>query len=194
MQMGDFWLLVDEARREASDSSTLGRDIAEVLAARLAAATPDEVLDFDRCFRRAHRRAFQWNLWAAAELMWGFCSDDSFSGFRAGLIGLGHDAFERIVTDPDALADHPLVQRIARGEVDALVLYMEPLEHVAAQVYGRVIGDDDAFWDAVQERDAQEADDKHSPGVRFDLGDSAEVRRRLPKLSALFLGDTRAVR
>jgi len=194
MQMADFWQLVDEARRDVGVSNTLGSDIAAILGARLTASTPDEILDFDRCFRRAHSRAFQWNLWAAAERMWGFCSDDTFSGFRAGLIGLGHDAFERIVTDPDALADHPLIQRIARGEVESEVLYMEPLEHVAAQAYARVTGDDDSFWDVVQQRDAQDADDERSPGERFDLGDAAEVRRRLPKLSALFPSDSLEIR
>ncbi len=44
---------------------------------------------------------------------------------------------------------------------------MEPLEHIASQAYARVAGDKDAFWDAVRKREAQEADDEHSPGGRF---------------------------
>jgi len=193
MQMVDFWRLVDEARRGADGNDRLGHQIAANLRARLTASSLEEILDFQRCFSRAHCRAFQWALWAAAELMWGYTSDDTFTGFRAGLIGLGREAFERIVVDPDTLADQPLVQRIARGEIQSDVLYMEVLESVASRAYEQVTGDHEAFWDAIGRRNAPD-DDEESPGERFDLNDSAEVRRRLPRMSALFRGDKTEIR
>jgi hypothetical protein len=41
---------------------------------------------------------------------------------RAGVIGLGQEAFEQVVADPDMLADHPMVQAIAAGAIDPLAL------------------------------------------------------------------------
>ena len=192
--MDEFWQLVDEARRDVPESNHLGDDIATNLVNRLATATTTEILDFNHWFEHALGRAFQWNLWAAAELIWGWTSDDTFSGFRAGLVGLGREAFERVVADPDSLADHPLVQRIARGEVTTEILYMEALENVASEAYERVTGDEDGFWDAADQHDPPDSDDEGSPGERFDLSDPAEVRRRLPRLVALFPSQSMTIR
>ncbi|MFD6293827.1 DUF4240 domain-containing protein [Streptomyces sp. NPDC060235] len=46
---------------------------------------------------------------AAAYLIGGGCSNDSFMDFRAGLIALGRDWYEKATADPDSLADHPAV-------------------------------------------------------------------------------------
>jgi hypothetical protein len=193
--MDDFWRLVDEARRDVKDSELMDDEIAENLINRLATGPVEEILDFANCFDHASSRAFDWTLWAAAELIWGWTSDDTFTGFRSGLIGLGRETFERVVADPDSLADHPLVQRIARGEVRTDALYMEALENVASHAYERVTGDeDDGFWDAIDEHDTPLGDDEHSEGERFDLNDPAEVRRRLPRLTALFPSQSKTIR
>lgn len=50
------------------------------------------------------------DLWAAAFVLMGGCSDDSFMDFRSWLILQGRDAIEAIVRDPDSLADYPFVE------------------------------------------------------------------------------------
>ncbi|MFH9352577.1 DUF4240 domain-containing protein [Kitasatospora sp. NPDC017646] len=52
----------------------------------------------------------RWDVWAAAHLIGGGCSDDSFVGFRAGLIAFGRDWYERAADAPESLAEHPSVQ------------------------------------------------------------------------------------
>ena len=195
MRMDDFWRLVDEARQGVAESEIMGDEIAAKLIDRLVTGPLPEILDFSNCFDHASSRAFQWKLWAAAELIWGWTSDDTFQSFRSGLIGLGREAFERIVADPDALADHPLVQRIARGEVGTEILDMEPLENVALYAYERLAGDEeDGFWTAIDEHDTPLEDDEGDEGERFDLRDPAEVRRRLPRLTAVFPSQSMTIR
>lgn len=53
-------------------------------------------------------RVHRWDEWAAAYQIGGGCSDDVFSDFKAGLVALGSDWFERVAADPDELASHPV--------------------------------------------------------------------------------------
>jgi hypothetical protein len=54
--------------------------------------------------------AYRSPLWAAAYVINGGCSDDGFECFRGWLIVQGRDVHERIVADPDALADLPIIR------------------------------------------------------------------------------------
>lgn len=49
-------------------------------------------------------RANRWDLWGAAYLMNGGCSDDGFLYFRAWLISEGREIFEAALFNPDSLA------------------------------------------------------------------------------------------
>jgi hypothetical protein len=196
VQADDFWRLIEQVRQRVREGDTMGEDIAAGVVARLSFWPLEEILAYDRCFRREHERAFHALVWSAAALIWNGCGDDSFSSFRAGLIGLGREAFERALADPDTLADHPLVQRIARGEVKGEVLYMESLENAASTAYDRVAGtnDVDDYWDAVAQASGASTGEQppavEAPPTRDGL-DDAVLHRRLPRLAALFRGEDR---
>jgi hypothetical protein len=49
----------------------------------------EAVLDFQECFDEVDTIIYRWDVWAAAYLIGGGCSDDSFTDFRAGVIALG---------------------------------------------------------------------------------------------------------
>ncbi|MEU1251459.1 DUF4240 domain-containing protein [Micromonospora arida] len=49
---------------------------------------------------RLSRRGRCWDVWAAAYLIGGGCSDDSFIDFRAGVIALGREWYERVLASP----------------------------------------------------------------------------------------------
>lgn len=59
--------------------------------------------------RRAAPGLYRWELWAAAYLIGGGRSDDSFIDFRAGLIAQGRDWYDKAAASPDSLADHSAV-------------------------------------------------------------------------------------
>lgn len=150
-----------------------------------------QIVAFDRVFSTVLAQADTWDACAACWIIeYGFLSDDGFTDFRAGLVGLGRTAFELVVNDPDSLAGHPAVQEISASEGRGLWIGDERLLYAAQKAYERLTGDRDAFWDAVYAAEPASAPPSRSPaprGERWDLRDQDEWRRRLPRLAELFL-------
>lgn len=69
-------------------------------------------------------------------------------------------------------------------------MFYERVNYAASYAFERVSGDDaDAFGDALEAREIG----GRAPadmGEEFDFEDGQEMRRRLPRLSALCLGDS----
>jgi Protein of unknown function (DUF4240) len=102
-----FWTLVEDTRAEAAETAR-GSVVAEhvaTLTAALEELSDDDVLGFYRQLMAARARANRWDLWAAAYLALGGASDDAFLDFRNWLISLGREPYERVLADPDAVAD-----------------------------------------------------------------------------------------
>jgi hypothetical protein len=102
MDETDFWQLIDETRESAEGDPV---DHADLLVERLGQLTPDEVVDFARLFESRFRRAYRWDLWAAAHLLLRGADDDAFDYFRCWLIGQGREVFEGALAEPDDLAE-----------------------------------------------------------------------------------------
>lgn len=184
----EFWRLVEEGRAALGDDRDDGAALAEVLVERLAAGPADAIVGFGRRLDRLHRALYRWDMWAAAYLIGGGCSDDSFMDFRAGVIGLGRDWYERVLAAPDALADHPVIRRAAAEEDDEAV-FAEPMLYVADEAIERLTGDENAY-DVTLDKDGEDPDQDPFPepaGEDFDFDDDTEMRRRLPQLAALYL-------
>jgi Protein of unknown function (DUF4240) len=85
-----------------------GSAIGAALAERLMPLPLEQIVGSHLCFRRVVRRAHQWKVCAAAFLIWGYISDDGFSDFKAGLVGLGRETFERVAGSPEDAARIPV--------------------------------------------------------------------------------------
>jgi predicted nucleic acid-binding Zn ribbon protein len=180
---------VDQARDDAGATTGPFDDaaVADALVARLTALSRDEILDFDDLLGDVIARLDTWKVAVACQLITGYISDDSFSSFRAGLVGLGRRTVEQIFADPDSLAEHPVVIDIAEGRCNRWSLDNEDLLFAASSAYTQLSdGDDDAFWKAAYAR--QEAVGSGEV-VRRDwepgADDAERVPERLPRLSAL---------
>ncbi|WP_328653273.1 DUF4240 domain-containing protein [Micromonospora sp. NBC_00330] len=192
MDVDEFWAVVESAG--ASLDGRTGDDgeaVAAALVTRLAATSPQGILEFQELFDQLHVALYRWDVWAAAYLIGGGCSDDSFIDFRAGVIALGREWYERVLASPDGLADHPVVRQAAT-EADDGTLFAESVNYVAGEAYEQVTGgDDDAFYEAMKARQhvAVGVDGAREPdmGEDFDFDDDDEMRRRLPRLAELFL-------
>ncbi|MEV4764871.1 DUF4240 domain-containing protein [Micromonospora chokoriensis] len=193
MDVDEFWTVVKSAGagldgRTGDD----GEAVAAALVTRLAATSPERILEFQELFDQLHDALYRWDVWAAAYLIGGGCSDDSFIDFRAGVIALGREWYERVLASPDGLADHPVVLQAAAEEDDGGTLFAESVNYVASEAYEQVTGgDDDAFYEAMKARQhaAVGIDEAREPdmGEDFDFDNDDEMRRRLPRLAALFL-------
>lgn len=193
--MSGFWSLIEQARANASTDAPESPSSSEVGAALtdlLAQLPLKHIVEFDACYRRADARAHKWGMCAAAFVIWNYISDDTFSDFKGGVIGLGQAAFEQIVADPDLLADHPMVRAIAAATIDPFTLGAEAIQFAASYAYQRRTDDDaDGFWEAAESYHATNPDDDEAPGERWSGGfgnadDAAQIPLRLPRLHALF--------
>ncbi|MBZ9597405.1 DUF4240 domain-containing protein [Streptomyces yangpuensis] len=186
MNSDEFWGVVEAAR----SAVTADRPFAEALTTELASRSRADILRYQERFDDVHAAVYRWDVWAAAYVIGGGCSDDSFMDFRAGLVALGRDWYEKAAACPDSLAGHPAVIDGARTWCRETV-FDEDANYAAADAFERLTGDEDAFckaWDAYATPGRGREEDDVDMGEDFDFDDLVEMRRRLPRLSALYLG------
>jgi hypothetical protein len=182
MDTDTFWHLVDTAR--ATDAP-----LHEALSDLLAAGGTEKILAFHDRFDRLDTAIDRWDIWAAGYLIGGGCSDDRFMDFKAGLIALGRAWYERAAHCPDSLAEHPDIRHALATGIEEAVFY-EEMGYVAPAAYGRITGDEDGFYPALDHYRAQHGETdgpSHAMGEDFDFDDAQEMHRRLPHLAALYL-------
>lgn len=163
MNEDTFWQLVEAAKAETRPELS---NQPELLRQKLEALPPSDIAEFGKRFRRLHRDAYRWDLWAAAYIIEGGCSDDAFADFRAGLIGLGREAYYDALRDPGTLVRQP-----TRG-VD---FSQEGLLYVAEEAYSNATGQsmpDDGIHDP-EEPDGEPWDEE-------------TVAKKYPALAAKF--------
>jgi hypothetical protein len=106
MDIGRFWQLVEAAKAQAGEDTEAR---VEALYAVLGNLAPAELQSFQCHYDQLIAAAYRWDLWAAAYIINGGCSDDGFRYFRDWLISEGRGVFEHALNDPDSLADLPHV-------------------------------------------------------------------------------------
>ncbi|GII57633.1 hypothetical protein Pth03_60220 [Planotetraspora thailandica] len=177
MNTDDVWRLVEQARAALDDVTRDDADeVAEQMTALLSRRDPAEIIAFDQPLWDLLTASYRADLWAAAYLINGGASDDGFDYFRGWLIAQGETVYGQALADPDSLADLPVVaDACARGddlEGDAVL---------------------SAVWNAYQAVTGEEPPEgtftiRHpplDPAWDFDFDDREEMRRRLPRLTAL---------
>ena len=176
MDLDAFWRIVDGARSNASSD----QDFLRRIEARLLELQPDELMGFERQFEKIHTGSCSWNLWGAAYLMNGGCSDDGFEYFRAWLMAQGRRTFEKAVEDADTLAMLPDPQ----GGRSRRYRELEEFMYVAREIYEEKTSEempesDTGFLQGVDWRNFD---------VRWNFDDPVEMQRRYPKLFAKYRG------
>jgi hypothetical protein len=157
----NLWMIVDA-------SVTKGDGAASVRAfhERIAKLPADEVLRIHRAFDQQLARSYTWELWGAAYVINGGCSDDCFEYFRGWLVMQGQSVFEDALANPESLAAYAYVGQPAELE-DAL--------YVTRDVYQAITGERPAGTVLYPKLDP-----------KWDFDESSEMKRRYPKLCAKF--------
>lgn len=96
-----FWQLIEIANR--SDHDPNAQLIA--LGSALRELTTEEIVSFEVTFRQTLNNAYTWDLWGAAYVIHGGCSDDGFEYFRRWLVSKGRKVYEAALFKPDSLAE-----------------------------------------------------------------------------------------
>lgn len=172
MEWKQFWRIIESAYHPD------GPDHFEALKEELDKLKWFAVVAFQARFDEAMAAANTIDLWGAAYLINGGCSDDGFRDFRAWLVGRGRHPYEAALKNPDTLAD------VLDGDpVDGF-----GLDAAAVRVYEAKTGMSDFY----ERLDREEKDLPPPPpeGTDWDFEDAAEMRRRMPKLCHLYLVPT----
>ncbi len=128
-----FWQIVKRAVTSNHDPDAQ----VEALRTELRELTLQEIISFEAAFRRYLNKAYTWDLWGAAYVIHGGCSDDGFEYFRRWLVSRGQDVYEAALTDPDSLAQMDL-----RAGPDG-VWEFEAIYYVAKQIFAEKAGQGD---------------------------------------------------
>src|SRR5437868_3954612 len=140
MDTTTFWEIISKAIVPGREDTE--KDWFEALKRELIKLPPEEILLFRQHFDRMVDTAYKTDLWGAAYLINGGCSDDCFHYFRRWLVAQGRRVYERALKDPDTLAD------VLDGEDE---VEDEEVGAAAARAYLTVMGqpeDWQAFYDA----------------------------------------------
>lgn len=158
-----FWKLIESARGSGDVDESV-----EAVADAVRSLDPQEIVDFDRHLYELMAASYSWDIWGAAYLINGGCSDDGFDYFRGWLILQGQGVFEQALRDPDSLADLEILEE----DVEC-----EDLLYVAYEAYEAATG---------KEIPAASRADLPELGEDWDFDDDQEMKKRYPKLFARF--------
>jgi hypothetical protein len=104
MDRTGFWRLIEETHAQCGGDCD--RQV-ELLEERLKAQPEEQIIAFKQILGGLQKESYTWELWAAAYLINGGCSDDGFDYFRSWLIAQGEAIFTAALKDPGTLADFP---------------------------------------------------------------------------------------
>jgi hypothetical protein len=161
MDRDAFWKIMEQTRSADADEQ------ANAIVSILTKVAAEEIVDFERHMGELLAATYSWDVWGAAYLMRGGCSDDGFDYFRGWLIGQGKAIFEATLADPDSLADVPDLDDDAEGE---------SLLYVAFRAHDKVVGTELP----------RVRIDLPELGEEWDFDDDDEMRKRYPKLFTMF--------
>ena len=105
MNKEKFWQLIQRVHVEGLDDMDKKSELIKEALAKLSA---DEVIGFQTLFDEQMDKAYSWELWGAAYVIGGGCSDDAFTDFRSALISRGETSFKAVLANPDSLAEQTL--------------------------------------------------------------------------------------
>jgi hypothetical protein len=170
MTAEEFWSLIDLSRQSVRKTTDIPEWIQEYLRQR-----PTLYLgEYEERFQGLSRLSYDARLWAAAQIMMGFCSDDKFSDFRAWLIAKGKDVFEDALKNPDTLAEVDV-----DGDYGTPTLFS--MNYVAEETYRERAGDSADITDLIAEQ---------PPATLLNEGawdeDQAKLPAMFPRLYAKF--------
>ena len=107
MNIEEFWKIVDTAFCESKESVE-GR--VGCLKTVLSSSSEDDLQSFQSHYDAVIKKAYTWDLWGAAYIINGGCSDDGFRYFLDWLISGGSKLYDSALNDPESLADLPQVE------------------------------------------------------------------------------------
>lgn len=97
----EFWNFIDSVKPKKSYTF---KSYYASLMKSLSRKSNEELVRLQAAYDVLSNQAYTWDLWGAAYIIKGGCSDDDFIDFRTGLIFQGQSIFEKVLLNPDELS------------------------------------------------------------------------------------------
>jgi Protein of unknown function (DUF4240) len=142
MDPDQFWQLIERSKAASEGDCARQADALTMLLLELPAT---DIMAFDRLFYQYVDQAYRNDLWAAAYIIQGGCSDDGFEYFLRWLIGQGEAVYTAALRDPESLLSvvttHFGDAQFLRFEGAPFLRFeCEQLAYVAGHAYERKTG------------------------------------------------------
>ncbi|MCE2030022.1 DUF4240 domain-containing protein [Sessilibacter corallicola] len=97
-----FWEIISKAKSLSNNDIYLRPESLKQVLNKLS---PVDIESFNVEYRQKLVETYRWDLWGAAYLINGGCSDDGFDYFRDFLISEGEQVYKQALENPDSLAE-----------------------------------------------------------------------------------------
>ncbi|MDP5138254.1 DUF4240 domain-containing protein [Rheinheimera baltica] len=156
MQLEKFWHLIDVAIASEDKEFCLRNALNNL--------SKTELGEFIELQGTLETKANRWDIWGAAYLIYGDCSDDEFMDFKRELLFLGRNIYEEVIDSPDKLVNFDLKEDIRELG----------LGYVAQDLYEEKFLEPPSIDESVVCSEM---------GLRWDFDDYDECLKRLPNLT-----------
>jgi len=158
-----FWEIIGQSQSSQVESQAIQEAKLYEILSKLGV---QDVVAFDKIFTQLRFRAYSHDMWGAAYIINGGCSNDGFEYFRCALIAAGREKYERALLDPESLADW------IEAETE-----FEALMYVPDKVYREQTGNGG---------NVAHPDLKYPALSGNEWSDDSDLEKRFPKLCAKF--------
>lgn len=166
MPADQFWSIIEFCRVSNGDAELQ----LAALRAHLASLAPGDLIGFHITYSQMVRAAYSWDLWGAAYVVHGGCSDDCFEYFCRWLVWQGREVYQAALSDPESLA----TAKVTLGPEEGW--QFEEISYVAVDVWEAKGNEGDFYQHAKSDPYPTEPS-----GLPFEE-DEAHLRQRYPKL------------
>lgn len=170
-----FWELINHSKNHVEEQ-------VEWLTKELINQKTEEIIKFEIEFRNKMDQSYTSSLWGAAFVIMGGCSDDGFDYFRGWLITRGEEVFNKVLKNPEYLAEYLSKDYL---QEDEFAPQLEEILSVASDAYtyqktGEFEYNDDTYTEFLNELEAQGY--KFEPiDIEFDW-EEEDLEERYPSL------------
>lgn len=166
MTQAKFWEIIDAAASEVGGDP---EQFMEQLDEQLEALAPEDLIAFKVQQDEEMALAYSWDLWGAAYIINGGCSDDGFEYFRAWLMSRGSNVWQAALKNADSLAS---VKGVEPDECE-----LEDLLYAASKAYESQTDGGDLYEKLPEPKDRP----TEPTGTPWEE-DGDDLAKRFPKL------------